>query len=217
MEADKIKLNTVILAVLIVGSIEIVSRFLIGRGLLAPLAGVGLARLFAIVLLLILIRKGEKRLSAIGLQVAGTFQGFKKGLIWAISFGAAAGLALVVLYFFDVGTQGLFQMPLPQAGSKLILFFVVGAVIGPLAEEIFFRGILYGFLRRWGVFFAVAMSTLLFVLPPSHMKSKKIFWFRSPFMCLAIWPFLPLRSYSESINRLSLLSVIRSTLYSVKR
>jgi membrane protease YdiL (CAAX protease family) len=168
MEADKIKLNTVILAVLIVGSIEIVSRFLIGRGLLAPLAGVGLARLFAIVLLLILIRKGEKRLSAIGLQVAGTFQGFKKGLIWAISFGAAAGLALVVLYFFDVGTQGLFQMPLPQAGSKLILFFVVGAVIGPLAEEIFFRGILYGFLRRWGVFFAVAMSTLLFVLPHSY-------------------------------------------------
>jgi membrane protease YdiL (CAAX protease family) len=167
MEADKIKLNTVILAVLIVGSIEIVSRFLIGRGLLAPLAGVGLARLFAIVLLLILIRKGEKRLSAIGLQVAGTFQGFKKGLIWAISFGAAASLALVVLYLFDFSTQGLFQMPLPQAGSKLILFLVVGALIGPLAEEIFFRGILYGFLRRWGVFLAVAMSTLLFVLPHS--------------------------------------------------
>jgi membrane protease YdiL (CAAX protease family) len=167
MEADKIKLNTVIISVLIVVSIEIVSRFLTARGLFAPLTGVGLARLIAIVLLLFLIRKVEKRLAAIGLQGARTFQGFKKGLIWAISFGAAAGLALVILYLFDFSIQGLFQMPLPQKGSNLILFFVVGAFIGPIAEEIFFRGILYGFLRRWGVVFAVAMSTLLFVLPHS--------------------------------------------------
>ncbi len=166
MEANKIKINTLIISVLIVVSIEIVSRFLIARGLFAPLASVGLARLIAVILLLILIRKGEKRLSAIGLQVADTFQGFKKGLIWAIAFGAAAGLALVILNLFDFSTQVPFQ-PLPQEGSKLILFFVVGAFIGPIAEEIFFRGILYGFLRRWGVFFAVAMSTLLFVLPHS--------------------------------------------------
>ncbi len=38
-------------------------------------------------------------------------------------------------------------------------------LIGPIAEEIFFRGILYGFFRRWGAPTAIVLSTLLFVLP----------------------------------------------------
>jgi len=35
---------------------------------------------------------------------------------------------------------------------------------GPVAEEIFFRGILYGFFRRWGAVAAVVLSTVIFVL-----------------------------------------------------
>jgi membrane protease YdiL (CAAX protease family) len=40
----------------------------------------------------------------------------------------------------------------------------VGGVVSPIAEEVFFRGILYGFLRRWGVLVAVVGSTVIFVL-----------------------------------------------------
>jgi len=47
----------------------------------------------------------------------------------------------------------------------VLIYLVIGGVIGPVAEEIFFRGILYGFFRRWGVYAAVALSTSLFVLP----------------------------------------------------
>jgi hypothetical protein len=43
-----------------------------------------------------------------------------------------------------------------------VLFFVVGGLIAPVAEEIFFRGIVYGFLRRWGFAVALIGSTLLF-------------------------------------------------------
>ncbi|MCD6398086.1 MAG: CPBP family intramembrane metalloprotease [Spirochaetaceae bacterium] len=36
--------------------------------------------------------------------------------------------------------------------------------MSPVAEEIFFRGIIYSFFRRWRVFVAVILSTLAFVL-----------------------------------------------------
>jgi hypothetical protein len=36
--------------------------------------------------------------------------------------------------------------------------------VAPIAEEVFFRGILYGFLRRWGVLLALILTTAIFVL-----------------------------------------------------
>ena len=45
------------------------------------------------------------------------------------------------------------------------MFFILGGFFAPLAEEIFFRGILYGFFRKWGISTAIIVSTLLFVLP----------------------------------------------------
>jgi membrane protease YdiL (CAAX protease family) len=47
-------------------------------------------------------------------------------------------------------------------------------LIGPIAEEIFFRGILYGFFRRWGIPAAVILSTFLFVLSHSHTSGPAI-------------------------------------------
>jgi hypothetical protein len=51
---------------------------------------------------------------------------------------------------------------------------LVGVLIGPLAEEIFFRGILYGFFRKWGVPTAILLSTLLFVLSHTHTSGSII-------------------------------------------
>ena len=45
-----------------------------------------------------------------------------------------------------------------------MLLFAVGGVIGPMAEEVIFRGLLYGFFRRWGVLPAIFISTGVFVL-----------------------------------------------------
>jgi membrane protease YdiL (CAAX protease family) len=42
--------------------------------------------------------------------------------------------------------------------------FLVGGLIAPVAEELFFRGILYGFFRQWGLLFAILSSTMIFVL-----------------------------------------------------
>jgi membrane protease YdiL (CAAX protease family) len=58
--------------------------------------------------------------------------------------------------FIQPGPVGLQTAP--------ALLFLVGGLIGPVAEEIYFRGLVYGGLRRWGFWPALALSTLLFSL-----------------------------------------------------
>lgn len=172
METNQIKLSTLIISISGIAAVELAARMLISRNLLAPLTGVGLARLAEIVLLLTLIKLREKRLSIIGLSSTQIYRGFKSGLIWAISFGVAAGIVLFIIYLAGINVTTLFRMQLPSESNRFITFLLAGALIGPIAEEIFFRGILYGFFRRWGIPAAVILSTLLFVL--SHTSGPAI-------------------------------------------
>ena len=174
MATDKIKLNTLIISILGIAAIELAARMLLSFNLLAPLAGVGLARVVEIGFLLALIKFRENRLSTIGLSSSQIYRGLKSGLIWAISFGVAAGVVLTISHLAGIEVTALFRMQLPSESSRLITFLLVGALIGPVAEEIFFRGILYGFFRRWGIPAAILLSTLLFVLPHSHSTGLAI-------------------------------------------
>ena len=38
----------------------------------------------------------------------------------------------------------------------------MGGIVAPVAEEIFFRGLIFGYLRRWGIPAAILISTALF-------------------------------------------------------
>ena len=172
METKKIKLNTVIISIFVIAVIEIIARMLINKNLIDSLTGLGLARLAEIFLMLVVVAVREKRLSAIGLKASGIYRGFIKGLIWAVSFGLAAGAILFVIYLLGIKMRALFQMQLPFGTRQLTAFFLVGAIIAPIAEEIFFRGILYGFFRKWGIPAAIILSTLLFVL--SHSSGRTV-------------------------------------------
>jgi membrane protease YdiL (CAAX protease family) len=172
MEANKIKINTIIISILVIAAIEIIVRLVINQNLVAPLIGLGLARLAEIIFLLTLVKISEKGFSVIGLTSANVYKGFKKGFIWAVIFGVAAGVVLFIIYLLGINVPALFQMQLPAKNRNIFAFFLIGAFFGPLAEEIFFRGILYGFFRRWGIPAAVILSTLLFVL--SHTSGPAI-------------------------------------------
>jgi membrane protease YdiL (CAAX protease family) len=174
MAANEIKLNTLIISILGIVAIEFVARMLLSHNLLAPLTGVGLARFAEIIFLLALIKFKENRLSIIGLSSPQIYRGLKRGVIWAISFGVAVGVVLFISYLGEIKVTTLFRMQLPSESNRLIAFLLVGVLIGPVAEEIFFRGILYGFFRRWGIPAAVLFSTLLFVLPHSHSSGLGI-------------------------------------------
>ena len=165
METNKIKLSTVIAAIAAIVVVEITVRFLISQSIFTHLTGLVLARTTEIILLLAIVKFQQKRISIIGLQWSAFYAGLKKGLIWSVSFGAAAALGLLIIHLAGFKISGLFRMQLPLESSRRIIFFLVGVLIGPIAEEIFFRGILYGFFRRWGVPAAIVLSTLLFVMP----------------------------------------------------
>jgi membrane protease YdiL (CAAX protease family) len=174
MEANEIKSGTLVISVLGIAAIELAARVLISRKILAPMSGVGLARVAEIFFLLALIKFREKRFSIIGLASTTVYKGFKRGLIWSISFGAGAAIVLFIIYLAGIKISALFWMRLPTESSRLIAFLLAGVLVGPIAEEIFFRGILYGFFRRWGIPFAVILSTLLFVLPHAPSSGPAI-------------------------------------------
>jgi membrane protease YdiL (CAAX protease family) len=156
-----------ILAVLVVTAVEIPFRALPRYDFVSPLVILGLARLTEGALIMGAVFMKEHRLNMLGLSSGTFFSGLWRGSIWCAGFG---GLVLMVFLAFQV--MGIDPLPLFARHSSIdpsniLLLILVGGIISPLTEELFFRGVLYGFLRRWGVLPAVVMSSLAFVL--AHM------------------------------------------------
>ena len=164
MEAEHIEIRTLIISLATMVCIEVAMRVVISKGLYNQMIILGLTRLLEIILFMLIVLIWGRGLSSIGLARYKMVSGLKKGLIWSAGFGMVAFFAFIVL--FAAGMNGLTFIPahLPKKPGEIILFFVIGGMVGPMAEEIFFRGILYGFLRRWGVVVALVLSTLIFVL-----------------------------------------------------
>lgn len=105
-----------------------------------------------------------KGMSDIGLEKQKILPGVKIGLVWSFCFGLVAFITMALILFSGFDIIKLLHTRLPAAGNDLFLFFLVGGIIAPVVEEVLFRGILYGFFRRWGIFIALFMSTLFFVI-----------------------------------------------------
>jgi hypothetical protein len=170
MEAEKIKLRTLIISLVTILFIETATRILVSKDLYSPMVTLGMARLIEIILIVVIVIRWGEGLSSVGLARSGYFRGLKKGLIWSAGFGLLTLLAFVVAYVAGIKVLPLIQTRLPMKGVDVLTFFIVGGIVGPVAEEVFFRGMLYGFFRRWGVVLALVTSTLIFVLfhPISH-------------------------------------------------
>jgi membrane protease YdiL (CAAX protease family) len=84
------------------------------------------------------------------------------GLGISTAFGASVlALDLVSRIFMEKGLLGLLlqQQPLDQWVS----FFFVGCLIGPFVEELFFRGLLYAWMRQQlGASACIILTSLLF-------------------------------------------------------
>ncbi len=46
--------------------------------------------------------------------------------------------------------------------TQFVLLLILGGLLGPFGEEILFRGVLYTWLKRWGLVLAVLTSPALF-------------------------------------------------------
>ena len=170
MEAKEIRIKTLLLCLAAVIAVELGTWVVVSNSAYHPMLVLATARLLQILLIVLIIMIWGKGLSSIGLARSGMVSGLKKGLLWSAGFGAIGSIACVGLFAAGINPLKLLKAPLPTQTMNLVLFFIVGGMIGPVAEEFFFRGILYGFLRRWGVIVALILSTLIFVLchPISH-------------------------------------------------
>jgi len=164
MEPVRIEIKTLCLSLTAVFLTEIAVRPLIPKNPTGAVALVGIIRIFQAVLLLWIVSHRGKGLQNIGLLSSRIFSGFKKGLIWSAGFGGVVLILFVILTIMGIHPFGLITVSLPSNKGYVLLLFCIGGIVGPIAEEIFFRGILYGFIRQWGVFVAILLSTSLFVL-----------------------------------------------------
>jgi uncharacterized protein len=122
----------------------------------------GIILLAVVVALAIRIR----RPSAVGLGSIGW-----KWLLVGLGAGVLACLAnriVVIVYILLTGDasnpQADFTGAAAPGGWSLLGILLAGALLAAFAEELFFRGIVYGALRRYGVLLATVVSALLFGL-----------------------------------------------------
>ncbi|MFO7557689.1 MAG: type II CAAX endopeptidase family protein [Desulfobacterales bacterium] len=134
----------------------------------AGMVELGVIRLIEIFLVSFPFITRGKNLAPLGLSREKILPGIRKGIIWSTAFGIITGIGVCIMFFFKKSPLDMIRIGLPERPSDIILFFLVGGLIAPVAEEFFFRGLLYGFLRRWGVVFAIMVSTLLFAV--AHPK-----------------------------------------------
>ena len=129
---------------------------------LSPLAKTLAARLAQIVLMIMILKHNPPGTVMAGMEKSRLGAGIRTGLVWSFIFGLAAGTAGVGLMIFGINPLNIVASTIPFKEWHLLLFFVTGGVAGPAAEELFFRGILYGWLRRFSVPLAVTATTLAF-------------------------------------------------------
>ena len=164
METDRVQIKTLAICIVAVIAVEAVLRAGIGPGDYNPMIVLGAVRLLEAGLIMMIVFTREKGLSAIGLSLTGMLSGLGRGLTWSAGFVLITLLGFTLMFAIGLNPLTFIQTGLPSKPGDIALFFLVGGLIGPVAEEVFFRGVIYGFCRRWGAPAAIILSALLFVL-----------------------------------------------------
>jgi uncharacterized protein len=162
VEAKQIKIRTLALAVAAIALVETGLAF--STASFNPLLRLGVARLFELGLMLWIVHVVGGSVASIGLDRVRWLAGLKKGLLWSVGFGALSAIGFAVLFMAGTNPLSMIRTSLPKSSMDVSLFLLVGGIVAPVTEEVFFRGILYGFLRRWGILVALVLSTAAFAL-----------------------------------------------------
>lgn len=174
----------------IAGAKETAPAYSVPWSILDTWAGVGLLVLLSLGMLVLLsLGIGRQYLQNVGVLLLEliyllpvTLIFLWRGIHWRrLGFGAFAlnvmgigcgllfgGYAIIlvhnaVLYMLGVNTQGDRIFEIFNQLESPVWFFVVGAVIAPVVEEIFFRGFLFqGFRQKYGWLAAILLSSAIF-------------------------------------------------------
>ena len=163
METTGIEIKTLATAAIAVIGVELAMGVINTYYSLHPLILTGLARSIQIILMILIVSYRGDGFSPIGLSQTGLVRGLQKGLLWSAGFGLATILATLLFFLGGINLLNFFNTGFPADPVRIALLLIVGGIIGPIAEELFFRGLLYTYLRRWGMIPALLGSTGAFV------------------------------------------------------
>lgn len=162
MDTKKIKIDTLLLTTLVFLVTVMSDRYLhsIYQSIHIPkFAGVGITRTIGISIIALLLIHFQKPLVTTELSKATAVNGLKKGLFWSAGFGVVALCGFFVLHLAGINPFKLFHARLPERHTDVLFLFITGGVIAPIAEELFFRGVLFNFLRQYGIILANEIFT----------------------------------------------------------
>jgi len=174
VETDRITIRICCISIVLILVCEISGAVIIGKSGQNPMIILGVIRFIEIILLLLLCHVEKKELTCLGMGQGQILSGCKKGVIWSLGFAAFVSTGFIILWIFKLNPVKMLHMRLPKDPLECLVFFIVGGIIGPVAEEIFFRGILYGFFRKWGIVPALSLSSLFFVILHSSFGLTQI-------------------------------------------
>lgn len=164
MAPDRVGLKPFGFSLAAAAGIELLLSWAMASGRLGPMTAIGWGRTAEVAAFMTIFIRWGGGLGRIGLSKASILPGLLRGLAWSAGIGLAAGFVFLVLYHLGINPTAWLPVRVPREVPALMALFIVGGLIGPVAEEVFFRGILYGYLRRWGVIPAMAVSTAGFVM-----------------------------------------------------
>ncbi|MFH0725722.1 MAG: type II CAAX endopeptidase family protein [Pseudomonadota bacterium] len=164
MAATKIDLKLLVSVIGLVVAIEYAGLLISMVTAISPLLRLGAVRTVEILVvsLLLMLQSGDTLLTDGG-KVFLTI-GIARGALWSMVLAIMAVIAFFLLSALGMNPLSMIRQPLPHAGLKIAGYFLVGAVLSPVAEELVFRGVIYAAFRKWGFLPALLFSTVLFVL-----------------------------------------------------
>lgn len=174
MDSARIEIKPILFAVTAVFAIEVTTRLPGVVGRFNDLALTGVVRTLQSAVVILIVWQFGKGLHDIGLDRSSMGGGLKQGIIWSAGFGMATAIIAAMTHAVGIDPIALIAGSVPSDSEGIILLFGVAGFVGPVAEEIFFRGLIYGFFRRWGILLALFLTTLVFVL--AHPVIHQIPW-----------------------------------------
>ena len=142
------------------------------RKILSPLETVLVIRILEIIFFIRWIDFLPNGFHDLGFAETRLHVGIKKGLSWSAGLGGIVSIMAIFLAGAGYDPMQLITCPIPSGPIQKILFFVTAGLISPVAEEIFFRGFLYSYFRKYGLLIALFLSSLLF--SAAHFRHNTI-------------------------------------------
>ncbi|MEA3232096.1 MAG: type II CAAX endopeptidase family protein [Thermodesulfobacteriota bacterium] len=172
MATTRVELKPFLISLAAVCCVEAVIGGLAVKMPAGSLSLLGGARTVEAVLVLLVFSQQINGMATIGLSSGTLGDGLLRGLIWSAGFGVAVFVGFAILFFIGIDPFSLVGMRLPEEKSSLIYFILVGGFISPVAEEVFFRGVIFGYFRRWGFWPALIVSTAGFIA--AHLYGNRL-------------------------------------------